>query len=457
MKIKSGLILAVAAGGIAGVANAELDKTPIALEWQKYDGGNTGQVYINMRTGERIFNAEATTGVVNRGSWSWNANIADPCEGAAGVAPEDQGVGVFTGIMSEANGDALADNGVRLWQNWFDAPADSIINGINFQYYTGLQDPAFTPGQDPTGVDPAGIVGYDFIMAFTENDDPATQSSAVAHSPVIVTDLPGANDTDNSGVIEFAEGFLWTIFLDIADTPIEIADSNGSSTNPQGSDGDAPGTVGEGFSDCGFVITFRQPGVLEGDAMFSNNDLIDFSGILGDVANPDGSAADLSTFNNILPTGTGLYAPSNRLDTFPATAAAITQWPVDVATVVEPGEGFGSWDAMEIFTSAGVDESDVGFLFYFGGFACNTPGGGTDGYLNPYSSAFMQFNVEAPGPDGCNLADVAEPFGVLDLADINGFIGAFLAQDAIADLNGDNVFDLTDLNIFVTECLAGCP
>ena len=183
MKIKSGLILAVAAGGIAGVANAELDKTPIALEWQKYDGGNTGQVYINMRTGERIFNAEATTGVVNRGSWSWNANIADPCEGAAGVAPEDQGVGVFTGIMSEANGDALADNGVRLWQNWFDAPADSIINGINFQYYTGLQDPAFTPGQDPTGVDPAGIVGYDFIMAFTENDDPATQSSAVAHSP----------------------------------------------------------------------------------------------------------------------------------------------------------------------------------------------------------------------------------------------------------------------------------
>ena len=67
------------------------------------------------------------------------------------------------------------------------------------------------------------------------------------------------------------------------------------------------------------------------------------------------------------------------------------------------------------------------------------------------------FVLTSPGPDGCNLADVAEPFGVLDLADINGFIGAFLAQDAIADLNGDNVFDLTDLNIFVTEFLAGCP
>lgn len=465
MKINSGLILAVAAGSIAGVANAELDKTPIALEWQKYDGNNFGNVYVNMNTGERIFNSKAVVGSVTRGTtpWTWAANIADPCEGAAGVAPEDQGIGVFTGIMSEGNGDLGQANGNRAWQNWFDAPADSVINGLSFQFYTGLQDPAFTPGQDPTGIDPAGITDYDMIMVFTENDDPATQSSAVAHSPILVTELPGANDTDGSGVIEFAEGFLWTFFLDFADTPIEIADSDASSGNPQGSDGDAPGTVGEGAFDCGYLVTFRQPGVSEGDQLFSNNDLIDFSNVDLDpvtgIGNPAGSAPDLGTFANILPTGTGLFAPSNRLETFPATAAAITQWPIDTAVAVEEGEGLGSWDAMEIFDATGLDESGVGFLFYFGGFSCLTPGGGTDGYDAPYSMFNMQFNIDAVGGGGgggCNDADLNED-GILDLSDINLFISSFLAQDAVADINEDGIFDLADINAFVAAFLAGCP
>jgi hypothetical protein len=465
MNMKSGLILAAAAGGIAGVANAELDKTPIALEWQKYDGDVAGYVYINMNTGERIVNSEAVTGTVNRGAaWAWQTNVADPCEGAAGVAIEDQGIGVFTGINSDVNGDAQASSGVRLWQNWFDAPADTLVTGFTFQYYTGLQDPGFTPGVDPTGVDPAGIVGYDMILAFTETDDPANQSTAIAHSPVIVTELFGANDTDSTGDIEFAEGFLWTVFLDFADTPIEIADSDGSSAgHPQGADTDAPGTVGEGQSDCGFVVTFRQPGVDEGDDMFTNNPLIDFSGIAGDVANTPSGAPDLATFPNIEPTGTGLFAPSNRLDTFAATAGAITQWPVDTAVVVQDNEGFGAFDAMEIFSSDGVDESDDGFLFFFGGFGCLTPGGGTDGYENPYSSFMLMLNIDGVGGgggDGCNIADVAEDFGVLDLADINTFIAGFLANDPISDVapaGGNGVWDLADINAFIAAFLAGCP
>ena len=62
-----------------------------------------------------------------------------------------------------------------------------------------------------------------------------------------------------------------------------------------------------------------------------------------------------------------------------------------------------------------------------------------------------------PGPAGCNAGDLAVPFGVLDLADINAFTSGFLGRDPIADLNTDGLFDLTDINLFVSAFVAGCP
>lgn len=56
----------------------------------------------------------------------------------------------------------------------------------------------------------------------------------------------------------------------------------------------------------------------------------------------------------------------------------------------------------------------------------------------------------------CNAADLAPDFGVLDLADINAFVGGF-GTDPISDLNGDEIWDLIDINLFVTAFLAGCP
>lgn len=61
------------------------------------------------------------------------------------------------------------------------------------------------------------------------------------------------------------------------------------------------------------------------------------------------------------------------------------------------------------------------------------------------------------GPGPCNLADLSEPVGLLDLADISAFIAGFVAMDTIADLNIDGLFDLTDISLFVTSFLAGCP
>lgn len=64
----------------------------------------------------------------------------------------------------------------------------------------------------------------------------------------------------------------------------------------------------------------------------------------------------------------------------------------------------------------------------------------------------------APQPGGCNAADIAEPFDVLDLADIGAFVAAFTMQQPAADIAEPfGVYDLADLGAFITAFTAGCP
>jgi hypothetical protein len=83
-----------------------------------------------------------------------------------------------------------------------------------------------------------------------------------------------------------------------------------------------------------------------------------------------------------------------------------------------------------------------------------------DATLGPAAGAgfetFGGFWGPAPEPEPCT-ADLAPPFGVLDLGDINAFVGGFIAQDPIADLDMNGVFDLSDINTFVAAFTAGCP
>ncbi len=58
---------------------------------------------------------------------------------------------------------------------------------------------------------------------------------------------------------------------------------------------------------------------------------------------------------------------------------------------------------------------------------------------------------------GCNPADIAEPFGTLDLADIAAFVSGFTTMDPAADLDENGVFDLNDIGAFVGAFTAGCP
>ena len=65
--------------------------------------------------------------------------------------------------------------------------------------------------------------------------------------------------------------------------------------------------------------------------------------------------------------------------------------------------------------------------------------------------------VTPPTASGCNPADLTGD-GVLDLADIQTFIGAFVALDDAADLAEPlGVWDLADVQAFLGAFVAGCP
>lgn len=58
---------------------------------------------------------------------------------------------------------------------------------------------------------------------------------------------------------------------------------------------------------------------------------------------------------------------------------------------------------------------------------------------------------------GCNNADLALPFGVLDLSDISIFVTAFTGANPIADFDDNGIFDLADIAAYIGDFLGGCP
>ncbi|MCA9303461.1 MAG: S8 family serine peptidase [Phycisphaerales bacterium] len=58
---------------------------------------------------------------------------------------------------------------------------------------------------------------------------------------------------------------------------------------------------------------------------------------------------------------------------------------------------------------------------------------------------------------GCSPADLAEPFGTLDIFDVFAFLDLFNAGDQAADLVDDDVFDIFDIFAYLDVFNAGCP
>ena len=66
-----------------------------------------------------------------------------------------------------------------------------------------------------------------------------------------------------------------------------------------------------------------------------------------------------------------------------------------------------------------------------------------------------------PGPvetiPGCNLADFAVPYGVLNFFDVSGFVTAYLGSESTADLDHNSELNFFDISIFLQTYTAGCP
>ncbi|MEM1184337.1 MAG: hypothetical protein AAGI53_04960 [Planctomycetota bacterium] len=69
-----------------------------------------------------------------------------------------------------------------------------------------------------------------------------------------------------------------------------------------------------------------------------------------------------------------------------------------------------------------------------------------------------RFSFEVIGSPSCNATDIAAPFGLFDLVDIDVFIAGYFSADPIADIAEPfGVLCLGDIDRFIGLYLTGCP
>ncbi len=139
-----------------------------------------------------------------------------------------------------------------------------------------------------------------------------------------------------------------------------------------------------------------------------------------------------------------LYGPGGAVDDEILVFASVS--PTPRLTHTYPGA---------LLTTEGVYEADAGFgsVVAFNDAGEDLPGAA--GFASYERSTAVRILVTA---HGCNGADLAEPYGLLDLSDVLAFVTAFQAGDQRADLVMPFwTFDLADLIEFVTEFSGGCP
>lgn len=122
---------------------------------------------------------------------------------------------------------------------------------------------------------------------------------------------------------------------------------------------------------------------------------------------------------------------------------------------------FGSPNTLRWFCVNPVCEWPVGRDLLIGPLSSYRPAIGSGPFSNGSegNTHGYRYIISYPIDEGepCNTADIAAPFGVLDLADIDRFVGGFTSNGEIADLNRDDLYDLADIGLFVNGFVNGCP
>ncbi|MBZ0171084.1 MAG: hypothetical protein K8E66_01765, partial [Phycisphaerales bacterium] len=130
-----------------------------------------------------------------------------------------------------------------------------------------------------------------------------------------------------------------------------------------------------------------------------------------------------------------------------------TDWPV-----TEGGNAV-TWTAVDMGTNTNALRWGTMYNFRFTANTAPTTGDVEIGMYRSGGPASITATTVVPsaGQAGCNQADIAAEFGVLDLQDVQAFIAGFVGGDLIADMNGDGILDLQDVQQFITAFTAGCP
>ncbi|MEM7621638.1 MAG: GC-type dockerin domain-anchored protein [Planctomycetota bacterium] len=208
---------------------------------------------------------------------------------------------------------------------------------------------------------------------------------------------------------------------------------------------DGPATAGPGDT---VSLTLMFDGPLGSAGIFGDAGLQLFAGdIVGNGPATASAAAINPNLNVGIAPGSVSGAGIDRIGAARGQAPGLMPFPAALAQ-------------FDVTIDAGAAGGDSVVLTYAGGAAVDQDG--TIQSLDTNPTVFQgQLNAQALVIDivaGCNRADLAAPFGILNSTDINAFVGAFLNDRPAADLAEPvGILNSSDINAFVADFLGGCP
>jgi len=134
---------------------------------------------------------------------------------------------------------------------------------------------------------------------------------------------------------------------------------------------------------------------------------------------------------------------------------------IDSASMFSGNGTSHTWNNVPLANLTNDDPRTNGGIVLQASIAYDVDGDGTfdnAGGIDEEYNALLFIGCTAPeGPQPCNDADFAEPFGTLDFFDVLAFLQAFSNQDPAADINSDGLWDFFDVLAFLQAFSAGCP
>jgi len=421
-----------------------------------------GVLYLNMSTGERTLtrylDAKTALPEIHHDAAAlfdvWLALDQNPCW-------DDPRADGF-GWTADATDDTTLELPITepvIGFDFGDMPFDSVISGLILNATT-----LATESTD-SNADGTPDTGIDTVAAFYDAISERNRTSVSPPTAIVrVESIPGlAPGTDPSDPSQLPLDY--DIILDFGGTHFELGDSDALNRGDLWLPGANPGldlsltmtTTGgaivpnptpDGLADFQYLQHFTQHG--------SNLKVTDDSTFIG-----LGMAEGLIIFESY--TTVTSYSTSDTFSTGTFTVTLfetilIPDGPPQAQSAFE-GFGIGALGPGADYNNLdwGISTYGAGCCYWFGGLDCygfldqlqpDPEYNGSWYNFTPFAQNAMGLLSSDAPPETCTTIDFS-PDGLLDNADIGGFIAAFIAGDPAADLNGDAVADNGDISAFV--------